>query len=85
MLCVFSLYCDYSTWGNCVSQKSRVCGAESGVCHLRAGLAAEVVVQGSSPCLLHECPPNKSCFSRLVKPSRAWLAVTVSTKSESKV
>lgn len=68
-----------------MSQKSRVCGAESGVCHLRAGLAAEVVVQGSSPCLLHECPPNKSCFSRLVKPSRAWLAVTVSTKSESKV
>lgn len=78
------LFCDYSTWGNCVSQKSRVCGAERCL-SLEAGLEAEVVVPGSSPCLLHECPPNKSHLSRLLKPFRAWLAVTVSTKSENRL
>ena len=67
-----------------MSQKSHVCGAESGACHLRAGLAAEVVVQGSSLPASYMNAPQTS-FSRLVKPSRAWLTVTVSTKSDSKV
>lgn len=69
LLCV-SLYCYYSTRGNCVSQKSHVCGTKKGASPFRTGLAVEVVVQGSS---------------YLNVPKQAWLAVIVSTKSVSKM
>lgn len=82
-LCI-SLFCDYSTRGSCESHKSRVCGSARCL-SLEAGLEAEVVVPGSSPCLLHECPPNKSHLSGLLKPFRTWLAVTDSTKSVNKL
>lgn len=54
-----SLYCEYSTQGNCVIHTSHVCGAESSACHLTAGLAAEVVAQ--SPFSVS----SKSCFSKV--------------------